>query len=219
MSTVKRTEKENTIINAAEKVFFQKGFFTATMQEVAKAAGMSKPSLYFYFKNKEELYMAITYRAFQRLTDIYYQIIRETSQLTGAERVLKILEGYMAFSEQHFFYHEALFDYLSLVRNISKATGAEQEKVKSIYFQRIQDIHNLPVSIVVKEIENGKADGSITNPEPAETIYLTSWAIVAGYIKLSVYGGGDRSSLHHVALKEWKAYIIKITKNLLNQQS
>jgi AcrR family transcriptional regulator len=215
MSTVKRTEKENIIINAAEKVFFQKGFSTAKMEEVAQAAGMSKSSLYFYFQSKEELYMAITFRAFELLTDIYYQIIRETSQLTGAERVIKILEGYMTFSEQHFFYHEALFDYLSMVRNHSKVTGIGQEKVKSIYFQRIQDIHNLPVSIVVKEIENGKADGSITNSERAETIYLTSWAIVAGYIKLSVYAGGDRNSLHHVFLKEWKAYIIKITKNLL----
>jgi AcrR family transcriptional regulator len=218
MSTEKRTEKENIIINAAEKVFFQKGFSTAKMEEVAQAAGMSKPSLYFYFQSKEELYMAITFRAFQLLTDIYYQIIRETSQLTGAERVLKILEGYMTFSEQHFFYHEALFDYLSLVRNLSKVTGTDQQKVKSIYFQRIQDIHNLPVSIVVKEIETGKIDGSITNPERAETIYLTAWAIVAGYIKLSVYGAGDRNSLHHVSLKEWKAYIIKITKTLLNQQ-
>lgn len=217
MSTSKRVEKENSIIDAAEKVFFQKGFTTAKMEEVAQAAGMSKPSLYFYFRSKEELYMAITYRAFQLLIDTYYQIIRETSQLTGAERVTKILEGYMTFSERHFFYHEALFDYLSLVRNMNKVEGTEQEKVQSIYFQRIKDIHNLPVSIVVKEIEAGKSDGSITNPESAETIYLTSWAIVAGYIKLSIYGGSDRSSLHHVSLKEWKKYIIHITKNLLTK--
>lgn len=217
MSLEKRKEKEKIIIDAAEKVFFQKGFSAAKMEEVALEAGMSKPSLYFYFNSKEELHMAITFRAFQLLTDIYYQIIRETSQLTGAERVLKILEAYMTFSEQHFFYHEALFDYLSLIRNVSKATDAEQAKVKSIYFQRIQDVHNLPVSIVVKEIENGKADGSITNKEDAETIYLTAWAIVAGYIKLSVYGAGDRNSFHQVSLQEWKAYIIKITKNLLIQ--
>ena len=217
MSTVKRTAKENLIVNAAEKVFSLKGFATAKMEEVAKEVGMSKASLYFYFKSKEELYMAITYRAFQLLNDTYYQIIKETSELTGADRVLKILEGYITFSEKHFFYHEALFDYLSLVRNLSEISGTEQEKVNSIYFQKIQDIHNLPVSIVVKEIEAGKADGSIKNPESAETIYLTAWAIVSGYIKLSVYGGAERSSLHHVSLKDWKAYIISVTKNLLNQ--
>ncbi len=218
MSTAKRKEKESLIINAAEKVFSQKGFATAKMEEVAQVAGMSKASLYFYFKSKEDLYMAITHRAFQLLTDTYYDIIDNTSELHGAERVLKILEGYMNFSEKYFFYHEALFDYLSLVRNLSNVSGAEREKINSIYFQKIQDIHNLPVSIVVKEIEAGKTDGSITNPESAETIYLTSWAIVSGYIKLSVYGGSERSSLHHVSLKDWKAYIIKVTRNLLNQQ-
>jgi AcrR family transcriptional regulator len=217
MSTLKRTEKENTIIDAAEKVFSQKGFSSAKMEEVAQVAGMSKPSLYFYFQSKEELYMAVTFRAFQLLIDIYYQIIRETRQLTGAERVIRILEGYLEYSEKHFFYHEALFDYLSMIRNRPGQTA--QEQLKSTYFQRIRDVHNLPVSIVVKEIEAGKADGSITNPESPETIYLTAWAIVAGYIKLSVYGGSRRDSLHHVSLKNWKKYIINITQNLLTQST
>ena len=217
MSTQKRIDKENLIIDAAEKVFFSKGFNAAKMEEVAAEAGMSKPSLYFYFQSKEELQMAITYRAFQLLVDRYYQIIRETSQITGAERVLKILEGYMAYSEKHFYYHEALFDYLSMIRNLNKQSIADQEKFKSIYFQRIQDIHNLPVSIVVKEIESGKKDGSITNPESAETIYLTAWAIVAGYIKLSIYGGAERNTIHHVSLKDWKSYIVELTKSLLTQ--
>lgn len=212
----KRTIKENSIIDAAERVFFQKGYSAAKMEEVAKEAGMSKPSLYFYFQSKEELYMAITFRAFQLLTDIYYQIIRETSELNGADRVIRIMEGYIDYSEKHFFYHEALFDYLSLVRNMNKLSGADQNKVKSIYYQRIQDVHNLPVSIVVKEIESGKSDGSITNPESSETIYLTAWAIVAGYIKLSIYGGGE--TIHHVSLKDWKGYIIKLTRELLSQK-
>ena len=219
MKSKKRTDKENKIIDAAEQVFFSKGYTGAKMEEVAKAADMSKASLYFYFQSKEEVYMAITFRAFQVLTDLYYQIIRETNGLCGADRVLRIMEGYITFSEKHFHYHEALFDYLSLVRNISKHSGEQQNKVHSIYFQRIQDIHNLPVAIVVKEIKSGKADGSITNPESAETIYLTAWAIVAGYIKLSIYAGGERDTLHHVAVKEWKAYIIQLTKKLLTQQS
>jgi AcrR family transcriptional regulator len=219
MVSKKRADKERMIIDAAEKVIFQKGFSAAKMEDVALEAGMSKPSLYFYFQSKQEIYLAITFRAFQMLTDIYYQVIRDSSGLSGEERVLKILESYLQFSEQHFQYHEALFDYLSFVRNHALATDEDDKTAQSIYFQKIRDIHNLPVSIVVKEIDAGKADGSITNPESSETIYLTAWAIVAGYIKLSIYAGQDRDTIHKVGIQDWKAYIIGLTKKLLTLQS
>lgn len=215
MSSKKRTEKENKIIDAAEKVFFRKGFDAAKMEEVAAEAGMSKASLYFYFQSKEEVNLGITFRAFQRLTDLYYQVLREAKGLTGAEKVSRILHSYLTFSEKNFHYHEALFDYLSLVRS----EKTEHKAAESIYYQRIEDIHNLPVSIVVKEIEAGKQDGSITNPQSSETIYLTAWAILAGYIKLSEYAGAERKTLYTVSIKKWKAYIIQLTHDLLTRQS
>ena len=54
----KEREKEhrrNTILDAAEEVFFSKGINLATMDEVAERAELSKGTLYLYFKNKEEL--------------------------------------------------------------------------------------------------------------------------------------------------------------------
>ena len=219
MISKKRQQKEAAIIDAAEMVFFSSGFANAKMEDVAEKVGMSKGSLYFYFKSKEDLYMAITFRAFKLLTDLYYQVIAENKDKDGRDRVIAILSAYLSFSEKHFHYHEALFNYMSLVRNITMGNWgrkAVQGVKDSLYFIKIQDIHNLPVDIVVKEINEGKKDGSIANHQKSEMIYLTAWAIISGYIKLSMYGGRERGTIYHVGLAEWKAYIIDIAGSILD---
>lgn len=51
------------IVSAAEKVFFARGFAAATMEEIAKAAKMSKRTLYKHFDNKEALFIAFVTEA------------------------------------------------------------------------------------------------------------------------------------------------------------
>jgi AcrR family transcriptional regulator len=52
-------EKKRQILAGASQVFLAKGFDAASMSEIARAAGVSKGTLYVYFKNKEELFNAI----------------------------------------------------------------------------------------------------------------------------------------------------------------
>lgn len=54
-----RREKTMNIVNAAIKVFAEKGFDAASMDEVAKACGVSKGTLFLYFKNKDELIQSV----------------------------------------------------------------------------------------------------------------------------------------------------------------
>ena len=51
--------KRRQIIEGARQVFLAQGFDAASMGDIAKAAGVSKGTLYVYFKNKEELFTAI----------------------------------------------------------------------------------------------------------------------------------------------------------------
>jgi AcrR family transcriptional regulator len=59
-------ERKTQIINAAEDVFTQKGFDEARMDDIAKETGLSKGTLYLYFKSKDDLIIAILDRMFQR---------------------------------------------------------------------------------------------------------------------------------------------------------
>lgn len=66
----KEREKERRrqqIIVAAKRVFSDKGFSKATMEDIAKEAELSPGTLYLYFKNKEELYASLSLRILQYL--------------------------------------------------------------------------------------------------------------------------------------------------------
>jgi AcrR family transcriptional regulator len=53
--------KRRQIIEGARPVFLAKGFDAASMMDIAKAAGVSKGTLYVYFKDKDELFSAIVH--------------------------------------------------------------------------------------------------------------------------------------------------------------
>jgi AcrR family transcriptional regulator len=55
--------KRRQIIDGARKVFLAQGFDGASMGEIARAAGVSKGTLYVYFDSKEKLFEAITREA------------------------------------------------------------------------------------------------------------------------------------------------------------
>ena len=54
-----QTENRKIILNAALEVFAREGFRGATVDEIAKAAGMSKPNLLYYFPKKDDIYRSL----------------------------------------------------------------------------------------------------------------------------------------------------------------
>lgn len=57
--TRNRAAQQAAIITAAERVFAGAGFGGATMAAIAKAAGLPKPNLHYYFGSKRALYRAV----------------------------------------------------------------------------------------------------------------------------------------------------------------
>jgi len=55
--------KRRQIMDGARKVFLAQGFDGASMGEIARAAGVSKGTLYVYFDSKEKLFQEITHEA------------------------------------------------------------------------------------------------------------------------------------------------------------
>lgn len=58
----KKREKEHriqSILAVAKSLFFSKGYHQTTMDEIALEAGFSKPTIYQYFKSKDDLYFSL----------------------------------------------------------------------------------------------------------------------------------------------------------------
>ncbi|MGV3490358.1 MAG: TetR family transcriptional regulator C-terminal domain-containing protein [Devosia sp.] len=66
-------EKQEVILEAALDVFSREGFRGATIDQIAEAAGMSKPNLLYYFPRKEEIYT----RLMTEMLDIWLAPLRE----------------------------------------------------------------------------------------------------------------------------------------------
>jgi AcrR family transcriptional regulator len=57
--TAEDNAKRRQIIDGARKAFLDQGFDAASMNDIARTAGVSKGTLYVYFQNKEQLFQAI----------------------------------------------------------------------------------------------------------------------------------------------------------------
>lgn len=66
-------EKRELILEAALEVFSAHGFRGATIDQIADAAGMSKPNLLYYFRRKEDIHETLM----QRLLDTWLAPLRE----------------------------------------------------------------------------------------------------------------------------------------------
>src|SRR5262245_47260656 len=59
--TPEASAKRRQIMDGARKIFLGQGFDAASMADIARAAGVSKGTLYVYFENKEQLFEAIVH--------------------------------------------------------------------------------------------------------------------------------------------------------------
>lgn len=102
ISERKEREKEQRredIIDAAEKVFFERGLQVATMDEIADKAELGKSTLYLYYKSKEDLYLAVLMRG----SDILYEMFQEVVSTGGPTMKLisNIGDAYYEFFKRH----------------------------------------------------------------------------------------------------------------------
>lgn len=64
-----RAARERLILDVAGQVFARGGYHSASMDEIAELAGVSKPMIYAYFDSKEGLYVAYVERTGRELVD------------------------------------------------------------------------------------------------------------------------------------------------------
>ena len=75
-----KEEARTRIVKAANKVFGEKGYRQATMDDVAKKLGVSKGALYLYFASKEELFAEICRSEPLAFKEILYSSFTEDKQ-------------------------------------------------------------------------------------------------------------------------------------------
>ncbi|MGH3580435.1 MAG: TetR/AcrR family transcriptional regulator, partial [Mycobacterium sp.] len=74
------------LLDAAEKVFAEKGFTSATLDDIAYAAGYTKGAIYKHFAAKEDLFLAVSDRYWRRYFENFAEILGRSTEVGARER-------------------------------------------------------------------------------------------------------------------------------------
>jgi len=88
----RQEENKHSILRAAERVFVQKGYSLATVDDIAAEAQFSKATLYRYFKSKSDILFEIIFSTFE---ESYQEIKKIQLKSLKAEEKLRQLIGYI----------------------------------------------------------------------------------------------------------------------------
>ena len=166
-----KLQRRKDIIDAAEKVFFSRGFESATMDEVAEMAELSKGTLYLYFKSKEDLQFAI----FMRGSDILMSKMKDnlSAASNGYQRLLELADSFIRFSRENRNYF-SLFMYYESSR--MEALNIDQDQLK-VYLKE-----DSPLAMVTQQVIRGIQDGSLRDDLAAEVFSATLWSQMLGVL-------------------------------------
>lgn len=152
-------ERKAQIINAAEDVFTQKGFNEARMDDIADKTGLSKGTLYLYFKSKDDLIIAILDRMFQRemkqmegldqadlsAADAIWKMTEAvTNNILGFVRLVPIVYQFLALAFRNKYVQKALKKYIN--QYIDMITPIIEQGIKSGEFRKV-NAHEVAIAM------------------------------------------------------------------------
>ena len=168
-----KQQRKEEIINSAEKVFFNKGFDSATMEEVALEAELSKATIYLYFESKEELYFSI----FLRGQKILYSIIEKDLKKVKStyDKILTLLKSMVKYQEKYPDYFETFFYFLTNKLNIHE-NDCQSEKQ--------DEVHQVFVNKLVEIVQQGKDEGLIREKVDPQNAIMILGTQLWGFLKI-----------------------------------
>ena len=102
MATAKAEETRNRILDAALRLFRERGFDSTTMRDIAAEAGVATGAAYYYYRSKEDLVMAFYLRTDEESREAFTRAVSSTKDLR------KRLRGIIAAKFVQFAEHRSL---------------------------------------------------------------------------------------------------------------
>ena len=181
-------DKRARILDAAIRVFAERGFHTATVAEIARAAGVADGTIYLYFKGKDDLLL----RLFdEKMTELLAEARAALAQEPSAPAKLR------RFIQLH----------LALVeRNPDLASVLIVELRQSAQFLKAGDRQKLAAYVdVIADVvragqESGELDSNISSATVKRAIFGALDELALGWLM-----GGRRAGLKKTAgeVAEW----------------
>lgn len=222
MGVFERQLREETILNTAAKVFCARGFGITKMIHIAKEAKLSKGLIYFYFKSKDDLYMAVILHAIKRTIQFQKHEMQQNVELNALDRLMSLLEKYFEFVHENPHYQDAISNFINIsnpLNNNNSKGKLTKGMLASPFYKQIMEQKFEPFVLITKVLAQGKQDGSIKTNLPPIYLYLSIWSLMMGYEKLSINSASqelaDDNPFYFFSDKQWQETIKSIVKTIL----
>ena len=147
-------ERKEEILEAASRVFEKYGLAKSTLEDIAKECGIKKTALYYYFKNKEELFKTMLVKDIENIKEhVITEVDKEPDIISKIRTYLILRLNSM----------EKMTKYFDIFRgdsaSISYRDFAYQEEEKAIHFELefLSRLINEGVSIGELDVEYPKS--------------------------------------------------------------
>lgn len=171
------------ILDAAKRVFIQKGFEPATMKDVVEASGMSRGGVYQYFSSTEEMFIAIREASFEEF-EAYLEKLSDTHE-TIWDALMAYLDNYIEDAEpQNISFGLVSYEY-------SVVAWRKETHRKVIYDQAMQ-----ATDTFVQFLEKGVANHEFSPRYPLEAIVLFIFNVTDGLLLHHMIAGEDLSRVY-----------------------
>lgn len=104
--------KTNLILDAALKVFSEKGYHETRLEDIAAGAGFSKASLYNYYEDKEAIFLQILIRMHEKIVDSLIGEIVENRHIK--DNLTAILRAIFKIYSENFSFSMSMADLKSM---------------------------------------------------------------------------------------------------------
>lgn len=169
-----RSVHREKIASAASALFMDKGIVATSMDDIAKAAGYSKATLYVYFENKEEIVGLLVLNSMKKLYE-YISSALEQQETTEA-RYNFICQGLVRYQEEFPFYFKMVLDKINIDFESQDYLPEEKET-----YQVGEEINGKIKDFLIIGMEKGDLRGDL---EIMPTIFHF-WGMLSGLIQLA----------------------------------
>ena len=170
----KEREKERRrqqIMVAAKRVFSEKGFNKATMEDIAHEAELSPGTLYLYFKNKEELYASLSLRILQYLLIRVEHVNNE--DVPGPEEKVRALMAAM--------YDVYEFDPLIIINMFHLQSSETLKNLSPELMTEIKTLSQKSISAIAQIFDEGIQAGKFVDRH-AVALADIFWSLFSGVV-------------------------------------
>ncbi len=144
-------ERRQQILDAAETVFGKRGFAKARMDDIVQEAGLSKGALYWYYKSKDAIILALLDRVFGREFDRAESLISEP--IPASQKLTSFMQAVMDDISQMQHLLPIGYEFVALAarrKAVRQAIGS--------YYQRYQQLLSVIIRQGVEAEEFGPLD-------------------------------------------------------------